>query len=55
MHLTIEQLANFRYYVEGSIDETEERAEWIRSGTVWNTVKNNIRKTVESGVKWPSP
>lgn len=37
--------------VEGSIDETEERAEWIRSGTVWNTVKNNIRKTVESGVK----
>ncbi len=37
--------------VEGSIDETEQRAEWIRSGTVWNTVRNNIRKTVEAGIK----
>ena len=50
MHLTIGAIGKLPQLlsVEGSIDETEERAEWIRSGTVWNTVKNNIRKTVES-------
>ena len=28
--------------VEASIDETEHRAEWIRYGTNWDTIKNNI-------------
>tara|TARA_X000001036_G_scaffold427154_1_gene455435 strand:+ start:594 stop:1946 length:1353 start_codon:yes stop_codon:yes gene_type:complete len=37
--------------VEGSIDETEKRAEWIRSGTVWKTVQSNIQKLVSENIK----
>lgn len=38
--------------VEGSIDETGKRAEWIRTGTVWNTVKNNILEVKNAGIRF---
>tara|TARA_X000001036_G_scaffold46473_1_gene37196 strand:+ start:498 stop:1844 length:1347 start_codon:yes stop_codon:yes gene_type:complete len=37
--------------VEGSIDETGKRAEWIRSGTVWETVENNIKQVRDAGIQ----
>ena len=37
--------------VEGSIDETGTRAEYIRYGTNWQQVENNIKTLVEAGIK----
>jgi hypothetical protein len=37
--------------VESSIDETGKRAEWIRSGTVWETVKKNIEQVRDAGIQ----
>jgi len=37
--------------VESSIDETGERAEWIRYGTEWQTVQQNIITVRDAGVK----
>lgn len=37
--------------VEGSIDETGARAEWIRYGTNWNKVKNNILHLRNNNIK----
>ena len=37
--------------VEGSIDETGKRAEWIRSGTVWKNVQSNIQTLVSENIK----
>ena len=37
--------------VEGSIDETGKRAEWIRSGTVWEIVENNIKQVRDAGIQ----
>jgi len=37
--------------VEGSIDETGKRAEWIRTGTVWETVKKNIEQVRDAGLQ----
>jgi sulfatase maturation enzyme AslB (radical SAM superfamily) len=40
--------------VQPSIDETGERAEWIRYGTVWDTVKQNIISVRDAGI-WMEP
>ena len=37
--------------VEGSIDETGKRAEWIRSGTIWETVEKNIKQVRDTGIQ----
>tara|TARA_B100000900_G_scaffold288291_1_gene247297 strand:- start:202 stop:1551 length:1350 start_codon:yes stop_codon:yes gene_type:complete len=37
--------------VESSIDETGKRAEWIRSGTVWETVRKNIEQVRDAGIQ----
>tara|TARA_B110000037_G_scaffold111911_1_gene129045 strand:+ start:6150 stop:7502 length:1353 start_codon:yes stop_codon:yes gene_type:complete len=37
--------------VEGSIDETGKRAEWIRTGTVWETVRKNIEQVRDAGIQ----
>lgn len=37
--------------VECSIDETGKRAEYIRYGTDWKVVSENIRKVVEAGIR----
>ena len=37
--------------VEGSIDETGARAEYIRYGTVWDIVEQNIKKVVDANIK----
>ena len=38
-------------FVECSIDETNERAEYIRNGTVWKTVSKNIRDVINAGIR----
>ena len=38
-------------FVECSIDETGVRAEYIRNGTVWKTIKNNIKSVIDAGIK----
>ena len=40
--------------VQPSIDETEERAEWIRYGTIWKTVKQNLIDIRDAGI-WMQP
>ena len=37
--------------VESSIDETGKRAEWIRTGTIWKTVKKNIEQVRDAGIQ----
>lgn len=37
--------------IECSIDETEQRAEYIRYGTDWEIVKTNIRKVIDAGIR----
>ena len=38
--------------IEGSIDETGLRAEWIRTGTVWSTVEENIKQVRQAGLNF---
>lgn len=37
--------------IEGSIDETGPRAEWIRSGTVWSKVYENIKAVRDANIQ----
>ena len=37
--------------IEGSIDETGARAEWIRYGTDWKTTQSNIQTLVKENIK----
>ena len=38
--------------IEGSIDETGPRAEWIRTGTIWSKVEENIRQVRQAGLNF---
>lgn len=37
--------------IEGSLDETGARAEWIRYGSHWPTIEKNIKTLVDAGVR----
>jgi sulfatase maturation enzyme AslB (radical SAM superfamily) len=46
----VKQFKDFTLYV--SIDAIKERAELYRSGTIWETIENNLKILVDSGIKF---